>query len=808
MRRITKLSPKTILLHTCLVLAALQFSGCSSREQRAENYYQNAKTYIEQKDYAKARVELRNALQLRGDYIDAWRALAEVDEHDRNLQSLIGSLRRVVELDDKDAVARAKLGRLYLAGGALSEAIKVANEAEELQPDNASILALKAATLFRLKDAGGAVRAANKALQLDAGNPDASVVLAAEQFLRGDSDGALKTLAAVKEGNKDDLAVVLLKINILDRKGDNAEVESLLKKLVAAHPSETIFRTQLIRFYLARKRPDDAENELRTAVAKNPDDAGAELQLVEILRTQKGPAAARAELVTRIGAGGKVFPYQIALAQLDYSQGNFDASKKLLEDLISAKLTAEETAAAKVTLAQMYLARQNDTAAETLVREVLTADSRNIEGLRLRAAIRLNRQQFEDAIADLRQALNDQPRSAPLLANLALAYERSGAIDLADKAFLDATRASNFAPMYGLNYVAFLQRRNLPAQAENMLVQLAGRNPNNVDVLTALAKIKLERQDWVGAHQAADAIRSVGDRSGLAEQIHGAAFGGQNKVGDSLATLKDAYDANPNATQPMAALVTGYMRAKQPEKAQAFLEAALKANPQNGEALVLMGGLQLSKNDIAGAEKYFKSAIQAQPDNAVGYAALSELYVHQRKIDDALKVLQTGLEKQPKSFQLRLSQAGLLEIKRDYDGAISVYEVMLKDQPGSMIIANNLASLLADHRTDKESLERAKALALLLKSSEIPQFKDTLGWVSYQQGDYAAAMPLLEDAVAKMPNYALVRYHLGVTYQAVGESEKAADQFKKARELAPNDAELNQKIDAALKSRVDKNNKG
>ena len=46
-----------------------------------------------------------------------------------------------------------------------------------------------------------------------------------------------------------------------------------------------------------------------------------------------------------------------------------------------------------------------------------------------------------------------------------------------------------------------------------------------------------------------------------------------------------------------------------------------------------------------------------------------------------------------------------------------------------------------------------------------------------------------------------LRYHLGVTYQALGENEKAADQFKKARELAPGDADLNRKIDAALKSR-------
>jgi Tfp pilus assembly protein PilF len=118
-----------------------------------------------------------------------------------------------------------------------------------------------------------------------------------------------------------------------------------------------------------------------------------------------------------------------------------------------------------------------------------------------------------------------------------------------------------------------------------------------------------------------------------------------------------------------------------------------------------------------------------------------------------------------------------------------------------MIVNNNLASLLSDHRTDAVSLERAYTLAATLRKSEVPQFKDTLGWVNYQNGDYAAAMPLLEDAAARLPNYALVRYHLGVTYQALGENEKAADQFKKARELAPGDADLNRKIDAALKGR-------
>src|SRR5258708_40360597 len=115
-----------------------------------------------------------------------------------------------------------------------------------------------------------------------------------------------------------------------------------------------------------------------------------------------------------------------------------------------------------------------------------------------------------------------------------------------------------------------------------------------------------------------------------------------------------------------------------------------------------------------------------------------------------------------------------------------------------MIVANNLASLLADHRKDKPSLVRAGYLAGVLKNTDIPQFKDTLGWISYLQGDYPAAISYLEDAASKLPNLALVQYHLGMRYLAAGQNEKASDRFKKGSELAPNDMKLKAKIDDAL----------
>ena len=169
-----------------------------------------------------------------------------------------------------------------------------------------------------------------------------------------------------------------------------------------------------------------------------------------------------------------------------------------------------------------------------------------------------------------------------------------------------------------------------------------------------------------------------------------------------------------------------------------------------------------------------------------------------KNLDEAEKVIRAGLQQQPDSFAMHLTYAGVLEQKGDYEAAIAEYEILLKQDPGSLIVANNLASLLSDRRTDKASLERAYSLAAVLRKSQIPNFKDTLGWIDYLRGDYKSATGLLEEAAAAMPNRAMVQYHLGMSYVATGQVGKASEQFKKALALTP-DSALQEKITAAQK---------
>jgi tetratricopeptide (TPR) repeat protein len=381
---------------------------------------------------------------------------------------------------------------------------------------------------------------------------------------------------------------------------------------------------------------------------------------------------------------------------------------------------------------------------------------------------------------------------------LASAYERNGSMELAEKEFADATKASNYNPRVGLSYVAFLQRRGSIARAEDVVTELANRSPKNVEVLSVLAQLRLTRQNWTGAQEVAETIRRIGNDRGLADQIIGAALTGRSKYDESISALENAYAASPSAVQPMVSLVQAFVAAKRVDRAEAFLRSVLKANPQNADAYVLLGSLALANNGSDEALKDFKMAIEKQPKSTVGYRAIADFYMSQNNNDEALKTVREGLQVLPESSALRLSLAAVLERKGDYDGAIAEYETLLRNQPGSLVVVNNLASLLADHRTDKASLERAQSLAAVLKKSPIPQFKDTVGWVSYQQGDYQTAVSLLNEAATALPDRADIHFHLGMSYLASGQQDRAAEQLKLALGAKP-DAELKSKIEAALR---------
>src|SRR5882672_7447030 len=780
-------------------LPLILLAGCGSPEERAQDYYEQGMQLIAKKDDLGARVQLHSALKFKADRVDVWRALVGVEERLKSGPAVFQDLRRVVELDPNDLDARVKLARIMVAGGAGDAALKVIEVVNDSDKPNASLHSLKATILLQTKDPVGAVREAQRALEIDSRNVDATMLVAAKKVADGDADGALKLLNALPANDpQDELRISLQKAHVYARKGDVPQAEALLRKAITQNPKEGGLRAQLIQLYISTKRFDDAERELRAMANSAPTDSKAGMDLVRFLVSVKGAKVGRDELNARIKAGGDVFDYQIALAELDFAEGNLTAAVQSLQGLAGTATAPDRKLLAQTKLAEMYVNKGNTVAAEPIIADILQKDRRNTIGLKLRAAIKIEQGQFDSAIADLREALNDQPKSADLLMLMAAAYERSGKNELAERQYADALKASGLNPSIALRYVAFLQRRGDFTHAEDVLSDVVARNPTNTQLLATLAQVRLSRQNWTGALTTADAVARLGDKSGLADQIRASAFAGQNKTDESVAALEKAHASAPDAVQPVVSLVSNYIRLGKTDKAESLLQEMLKKYPDNAEVLVLMGQTKLAQNKNDDAQKNYKAAIAKQPKEPNGYSALSDLYVRAKDYNSAVEVIQAGLREQPGNLNFRFTSAGLQILKGDQAGAMTQYESILKDQPNSVLAINNLVSLLLDGRSDKESLDRAFSLAERLKGSTVPQFQDTYGWAQFKKGDIKSAVAMLETALEKLPNLAAVHYHLGMSYAAMDQSDKASEQLQKALALEPPGTSLKDSIRAAM----------
>ena len=798
------LKPKRRVILFCLAtVSALCAAGLvwnferQSPEQRANAYYESGVKLAAQRDYVKATIELRKALVLKSDMLPAWRSLAEIEESNQHWDGVIESLRSILKLDPGDIGARVKLAKILVLAGRVYQALELTNAINDADKRNPTLLGLKAAVLYNADDKTRAVEIAKNVLAIEPGNADALVVLATDRLQSGDNSGALQVLESDAASLNLDLGVQLLKLKILAILGQTQQIESLLQKLIALHPEQIGLRGQLVKLYHDQNRDGDAERAARAMVEFNPSNPEAELFLVQFLNVVKGPKAAKQELIARINAGGDVIVYQLALADFEFAQGNFTDAEQLMNDVVRHAHLATHARAAKLKLAEMDLQRNKIDAADALVSEILRNDRDNTKALKIRASVRIVRGQLDSAISDLQSAMISEPRSPDLMMLLALAYERNGSVALAEKQYSDAVKVSNFNPKVGRSYAGFLERRGNSERAEQFLSELSKRSPGNVEILSALARIELARQNWVGARETADTIRSDAHDASLADQVLGAALYGQQKYDESAVAFQSAFDASPTAVEPMVSLVRALVRAQKTDRAMAFLDSVLATNPNNAEALVLMGSLQLAGGSPQQALEKFKLAIEKEPRNVSGYRALAELYASEKKPGQAIEVLRSGLKLRPENVALRQVMAGALEQVGQYDAAITEYERILGEQPESVTAANNLASLLSDHRDDKASLDKAQSLAAMLRASPIPQFKDTLGWISYRRGNYAGAIAELEQAATALPKMPLVRYHLAMSYIAAGRVSEASSQLKAALLLAP-DSGLEQKIREAL----------
>jgi cellulose synthase operon protein C len=776
---------------------ALLLVACSSAEERAQNYYKSGNEYLAANDYAKASVEFRNALKIKDDFPDAWYGMALVEQNAQNWPKVLGDLNKVLELNPKHTQALAQMSRISLLRGDLPTALANANSAFENEPENPDIVALKATVLLKLDDKVGASELADKALALQSHHADGSMVKATLQNSAGDTKAALATLNAAIAETPKNLALHVLALSLQEKAKDVPGQEKTILGILAAFPDELQFKKGYIEFLVSHGRAADAEKQLRADMAAKPDDNTPGLALVQLISDTKGEPAARAELEKLAQTAKSPLPYWVELANLNFAVGRRDESLASLQKLAEQVGISDDGINLRINLASKYYDARKFDEADKVVDEILKNDAQNIAAQKLKAALLIERKSSDEAISVLREAQNYGSNDPSIRLLLGKAYESKQSFDLAAKEYSEGYSLSNGRPEFGLELATFLLRRGDITRAEATLATLASRNPNFQPALSLLADIRLKKGDWKGAEDIAKVIANAAGDKELSNRIMGASLLGQQRFDEAINLFEVSAAQAPDAIQPMFALVRSYLSAGKIAEAEAFIASALKANPDNANAYLMRGMINLTatKPDLAKAD--FETAIAKDPGLSAAYLSLAQFHFRAKETQKAIDVVQSGFGKVKNETELRMVLAGMYEKNGNPEAALAEYQKLIDQKVESLVVVNNYVSLASDAALDEAALKRAVELGAVLRESPIPEFQETYGWILVRTGNLKEGLSILERVNEKLAGNSGAQYHLGLAYAQAKNSEAARKHLQMAFELAA-DPETKNKIQKSI----------
>lgn len=788
--------PLRILLLPALFAATLALTGCKTSKEKAEDYYQSGLALLAKGDEDRAMLEFRNVFQYDGFHKDARKTYADILVKEGKVDEAYSQYLRLIEQYPDTVAVRQTLAELAVDRGDWAEVERHGRAALALTPDAPGLQPIKLVLDYRAAtvkpDEAARTQVADAAAALLKTQADNQILrrIVIDRLVSGpDPQQALPVIDAGLQQTPQRLDMQMLKLNLLAKSGDIAASGTQLKQMVVLFPDNAEIRTAMISWYMAQKDFAGAEAFLRKLAGEATGPVEPHMAVVQFLQASRGIDVAKAELDTLLAANtgtsnGDV--YGAMRAMLDFDAGQKDQAVAAITAIVAKAAPSDQTRKIKGMLAQMLDTLKQHDKAQVLVGEILGEDPGNIPALKLRAAWAIDADRPGDAIVDLRAALNQNPRDAQVLTLMSAAYERDGSMDLAGERLAAAVEVTAAAAPESLRYARFLMHQNRVQVAETVLTDARRANPNNADVLGALAEFYIGQSQWDRAQEAIGALAAIAlsaEGKSTVTRLRAAVLAGQNRLDDSLSMLADGMTAdNTNAT--VLAMVSVQLRAGKVAEARNYLDTVLQKNPKDATLRLLSGSIDVLQGKPELAEATWRQLITEDAKTEAPVRLLYGLLMASARAPEATALLDTALQAQPGSTTLRWVKAGALEQLGKIDDAIAIYEALYAENSTNTVVANNLASLIASNHDDAASLARAETIARRLRDQQEPAFQETYGWIAFRNGNLDEALQYLEPAAKALSGDALTQIHLGLLYEKLNRGADATRQFELALKLA------------------------
>ncbi len=770
-------------LHLALLLMlvglGILLGACESPTEKAFGYLAKAQELYVEGDLVKAEIEVKNTLQILPKNPEARFLLARIAESRGDFAEMAQNLRIAVDANPDFIEARVKLGTLYVMGGALDLAEEQATYLRDSNADRADVRILNARILAAKGDLEAARVELELALEMEPDNIQALGLLASVAATT-DLDSALLLIDQGIRVAEDDRPLRLLRIQLLQQAGRNAEVDTEYRALLSEHPEEIAYGYQYARFLADEGRIDEVEPVLRNIIEQDPENYQARLALTQFVANIRGAEAAEVLLREFVDESPTIYELRIALARLYQATTRPDDAYAEYEYLAENIPNEDEGLNAKARMAGILLARGDTEAGEALLEEVLAVDTLNSDALLFSGAVKVDKKDYRGAVSDFRKLLRKEPDNKQAQLLIARAHNAAGDVVLAKDAYrrvlgMDAMDGS--AP---LELARIMVKQDDFDDAEDVLRARLQLEPRDIRASRVLIAVLLAEDLNADAEDEASRVAQLSGQEAIGEYLLGGVYQAQGEQEKAIDAFKRSLERVPTAREPLQGLVASLVRMDRTDEAVDYLNRINAEYPDNLYAKTLLGQVLAGTGDAVAAEQILESTLLSDESWLPAYTALAGL--QGGDVGAQIDIYKRGLAAMPGSQELALLLGTAYERSGRIDDAITAYEEILEVYPESPAVANNLAALIADYRTDKESLEKALQLAMQFEDSDNAAFIDTLGWVYYRLGNYSEAVLYLEKAVDAAGQVPVLRYHLGMAYKAAGKPASAKKQLEEALE--------------------------
>ena len=640
---------RLVFMVVVLALTVMFLASCSGPDEKKTNFFNKGKELYEKEDYVRARLELKNAVQIDPKFSEGYHLLGLIAMKTRNLRAAYGNFSRAVELDPGNLDSHVQIGGLLLSSGKVDGALAKADLVLKNDADNENANILKGSVLLAKKNTDDALRFLKDVVGSKIHKPDGYLLLSLAYQLKGDEKNAEKTLWAGVKANEKSVSLYLPLINLALKRKQTEDAIKLARIIIDIEPKVTNHRLTLASILWDSGKEHQAVEILKNTVSAEPRKEELWIQVAGFYIVKNKPEKAEQVLKDGIHQNAKSFLIRFTLVDLLASMKSYDQAIAVLKDCQSMDKdpASQNIIQTKNTLARIYLALNDLDKAKLYIAEVIKESPNNSDANYIKGMIHLHNKEGVQAVSAFRVVVNERPQFIPGYINLADAHllnnETNIAFDTIKNALKDMPNSRELIKALARLHIS---QRNYK-EAEKQYQKILDANPKDLEVRADMGDLFQMAGESDRAEKEYMEIKQQAPKQPLGYMKLSTSYIGRQKWDKAITELEQLLQIQPDfwpAANDLAFLLADHGQGKKYlDRALTLAKNAQSLNPSNPDLMDTLGWVYYRKNDIKTAIEWLENAWAGSPKNPVVNYHMGMAYYKFGNTEKAKEYLQLAL---------------------------------------------------------------------------------------------------------------------------------------------------------------------